>query len=289
LMFLCHHVTGRMRRGSLTKHGNCSTVPKGAPQVGRTAIQAQKVIMDQPDQAQSTEKLSVLIPVWNERDCILAVLRAFEGPAALQQVQLLVVDDGSTDGTGTVLDDYSRAHPRMAVLHVPHGGKDRALWAGFQAVRTAWTGMMDGDGQYEPSDFPRLLAFARETRADAVWGMRVHRQDHALRFLSSRIGRATKRLVLGGQVVQDTGCGIWIARSQYLQPVPGVCLDPAGQVHCHLPELIATQGGHVTEMEIAHRARSAGQAKFGALNRIVPGLRSLCQAVKARRRLRSKQ
>ncbi len=244
--------------------------------------------MDQPEQAQQTGELTVLIPAWNERDCIADVLRAFEGCPGLPQVRLLVVNDGSTDGTGPVLDDYRLAHPRMAALHVPHGGKDRALWAGFQAVRTGWTGMMDGDGQYDPHDFPRLLAFAGEARADAVWGIRVHRQDRALRFLSSWIGRTTKRLALGGQVVQDTGCGIWIARSRYLQPIPGVCPDPAGQVHCHLPELIATQGGRVAELEITHRSRPAGRAKFGALNRIVPGLISLCQAAQTRRRLTRK-
>ncbi len=241
--------------------------------------------MDHPEPTQPAEALTVLIPVWNERDCISNVLQAFEGPSELRQVQLLVVDDGSTDGTGSVLDDYSRAHPRMAALHVPHGGKDRALWAGFQTLRTGWTGMMDGDGQYDPNDFARLLAFASDTRADAVWGIRVHRQDHALRFLSSWIGRTTKRLALGGQVVQDTGCGIWIARSRYLDPIPGACPDPAGQVHCHIPELIAKQGGRVAEVAIAHGARHAGRAKFGALNRVVPGLKSLCQAARGRRRL----
>ena len=241
--------------------------------------------MDQTELTRQTEELTVLIPVWNESDCISDVLRGFEGPSGLQQVRLLVIDDGSTDGTGAVLDEYSRAHPRMDVLHVPHGGKDRALWAGFQAVRTGWTGMMDGDGQYNPNDFSRLLAFAGEARADAVWGIRVHRQDHALRFLSSWIGHTTKRLVLGGQMVKDTGCGIWIARSRYLRPIPGVCPDPAGQVHCHIPELIATQGGRVAELAIAHGPRHAGRAKFGALNRIVPGLTSLGQDARGRRRL----
>ena len=236
-------------------------------------------------QTRQTEELTVLIPVWNERNCIVSTLRAFEGTPGLQQVRRLVIDDGSTDGTGRMLAEYSRAHPQTEVLHLPHGGKDRALWAGFQAVRTVWTGMMDGDGQYAPNDFPRLLAFASTANADAVWGIRLHRQDNALRFLSSWIGRTTKRLTLGGQVVQDTGCGIWIARSRYLQPIPGVCPDPAGQVHCHIPELIATQGGRVAELEITHRSRHAGRAKFGALNRSVPGLISLCQAAGCRHRL----
>ena len=243
------------------------------------------VAMGKPEQPPERQELTVLIPVWNERDCILDVLREFEGPPALHQIRLLVIDDGSTDGTGPVLDDYSRAHPRMQALHVPHGGKDRALWAGFHAVRTGWTGMMDGDGQYTPNDFPRLLAFANESQVDAVWGIRLHRKDHTLRFLSSWIGRTTKRLALGGQIVQDSGCGIWIACSRFLQSVPGVCPDPGGQVHCHLPELVASQGGRVAELEIAHRLRHAGRAKFGALNRIVPGLTSLCQAARCRRRL----
>jgi dolichol-phosphate mannosyltransferase len=241
--------------------------------------------MNQPEQTQQTKEMTVLIPVWNERECILDVLREFEGPPGAHQIRLLVIDDGSTDGTGPVLDDYSRAHPWMEALHVPHGGKDRALWAGFQTVRTDWTGMMDGDGQYDPKDFSRLLAHAGEARADAVWGIRRQRQDHALRFLSSWIGRTTKRLILGRPKAQDAGCGIWIARSRYLQIIPGVCPDPAGQVHCHIPELIATQGGRVAELEIAHRSRHAGQAKFGALNRIVPGLTSLFQAAKCRRKL----
>jgi len=242
--------------------------------------------MGQIEPTQPAEELTVLIPVWNERECIADVLRAFEDAPGLQQVRVLLVDDGSTDGTGPLLDGYSRTHPRVETLHMSHGGKDRALWAGFPVVRTGWTGMMDGDGQYAPNDFPKLLAFARQVRADAVWGIRVHRQDHALRFLSSRIGRLTKRQVLGRQMVQDTGCGIWIACSRYLQPIPGVCPDPAGQVHCHLPELIATQGGRVAELEIMHRSRHAGRAKFGTLNRIVPGLLSLCQAAKGRRRLK---
>ena len=231
------------------------------------------------------EELTVLIPVWNERDCILGALREFEGLPGLSQVRLLVIDDGSTDGTGLVLDDYSHQHPQMEALHLPHGGKDRALWAGFQAVHTGWTGMMDGDGQYAPNDFPRLLALAGDTGADAVWGIRLHRRDNALRFLASWIGRTTKHLALGGHVIQDSGCGIWIARTRYLQPIPGVCPAPAGQVHCHLPELIATLGGRVAELEITHRSRHAGRAKFGALNRIVPGLTSLCQAARSRRRL----
>jgi dolichol-phosphate mannosyltransferase len=241
--------------------------------------------MDQLEQTRHIEELTVLIPVWNESDCILTTLREFEESPGLQKVRLLVIDDGSTDGTGLVLDDYSIAHPQMEALHLPHGGKDRALWAGFQAARNVWTGMMDGDGQYTANDFPRLLAFAGKAQVDAVWGIRLHRQDNALRFLSSWIGRTTKRLALGGQMVQDAGCGIWIARSRYLQPIPGVCLAPAGQVHCHIPELIVTQGGRVAELEITHRARHAGRAKFGTLNRIVPGLASLYQAARCRSRL----
>ena len=128
--------------------------------------------MNNANQTEIAE-LTILIPAWNELDCISGVLREFEEAPALSSIRLIVIDDDSTDGTGTVLDEYSHARPGVNALHVPHGGKDRALWTGFAAVCTGWTGMMDADGQYDPADFPRLMAHAAETSSDAVWGVRT--------------------------------------------------------------------------------------------------------------------
>ena len=222
--------------------------------------------------------LTVLIPVWNEEACVEGVVREFRSPAGAGAAPLLLLDDGSTDGTRAALDRLAAEGLSLRVLALPHGGKDRALWAGFLAVETGWCGIMDGDGQYVPGDFSRLLEEARARGLDAVWGLRAARSDTSFRKGISRGGRAIKRSMLGGAAVADAGCGIWVARTRYLRSVPAHCTDPAGQVHCHLAEMIAAQGGRVGEAPIRHRSRERGVAKYGLLNRLGPGWRSLVQA-----------
>ena len=224
--------------------------------------------------------LTILIPLWNEAEVVAFLLDDLNAGGLPGNAAVLLLNDGSTDGTAAEIAAWKERHPsaRIQSLDLPHGGKDSALWQGFQQVADGWVGMMDGDGQYCPEDFGRLLQKALESGADAVWGIRTTRQDYGWRLLISRIGRQVKRLCLGHCCVSDTGCGVWIARAGHLRNLQRLCPRPAGQVHCHLPEYIQAQGGTVVEMSIRHRARHAGQAKFGALNRILPGLRSLFQA-----------
>jgi dolichol-phosphate mannosyltransferase len=229
----------------------------------------------------------LLLPTFNEEECISAVLDDALAACRPHGHRILVVDDGSSDATAARV----RAHPghpdSVDLLPLAHGGKDAALWAGIEAAQDEWIGMMDADGQYDPADLVRLLGQARALRADAVWGIRQRRGDSAWRLLISRSGRWIKRLLLGGTAVQDTGCGIWVARRRHLVAAIRACPAPAGQVHCHLPDLIARQGGIVAQCPIVHLARRAGQAKFGFINRLGPGWRSILQARRARAALRT--
>ncbi len=224
--------------------------------------------------------MTILIPVWNEEAVVSFVLDDLHAGALPAGTEILLLNDGSTDRTANEIARWKQLHPeaRVQAVDLPHGGKDAALWCGFQQVQTEWIGMMDGDGQYCPADFQRLRDRANETGADAVWGIRGKRCDYGWRLFISRIGRRVKRLMLGHCCVSDTGCGIWVAKACHLRDLRQRCPDPVGQVHCHLPEYIQSRGGKVVERDIEHRARHAGQAKFGAINRIIPGLRSLFQA-----------
>ena len=220
---------------------------------------------------------TLVLPVWNEREVIEPVVQEILSVPELGGIRVLLADDGSTDGSAERLDGLARRDGRCAVLHLPHGGKDRALWAAFGRIETEWLGIMDSDGQYDPRD---LVAFFRraEDEPAAVWGIRARRHDNRWRKIISRAGRLAKRAILGSCTVQDTGCGIWVAQTRYVRDLDALCPEPAGQVHCHLPELIRTRGGRIAEQEIRHRSRLGGQAKYGALNRMGPGLRSLFQA-----------
>lgn len=228
----------------------------------------------------------VLIPTFNEEACIRPVLDEVVRVCEPTGHRILIMDDGSTDNTVSLVEAHPAFGTTIQVLACPHGGKDLALWAGIAAAQDEWLGMMDADGQYDPVDFIRLLEQARKQNADAAWGFRQQREDSIWRLLISRGGRTVKRVLLGGTAVQDTGCGIWVARRSRLLPAIQACPRPAGQVHCHLPDLIVQQGGIVVECPITHRARQAGQAKFGFLNRLGPGLRSLLQARRAKQALR---
>lgn len=224
--------------------------------------------------------MTILIPLWNEADVVAFLLDDLQAGGLPENTSVLLLNDGSTDETAANVAEWKNRHPaaRIRSMDFPHGGKDAALWQGFEQVASEWVGMMDGDGQYCPADFGRLMQRALETGADAVWGIRTARHDYGWRLWISKIGRRVKHLFLGHCCVSDTGCGIWIARAGHLRDLRRLCPAPAGQVHCHLPEYVQARGGTVVEMGITHRARHAGRAKFGALNRILPGLRSLFQA-----------
>jgi len=232
-------------------------------------------------------RLTVILPVWNESEALPRVLDDVLAVAAQDGFSVLVMDDGSTDGSAALLNDTASRMHRLRVVHLPHGGKDAALWRAFAEAGTEWVGVMDADGQYDPADFVRVLGHADATGADAVWGIRSVREDNGVRKLSSWMGRMMKRLLLGPMVVRDPGCGLVIMRRKFCMPVIEACPRPFGQLHCHLADLIRAQGGVVAELPIAHRPRQAGSAKFGAMNRIVPGLASLVQARRVREKLHS--
>jgi dolichol-phosphate mannosyltransferase len=237
----------------------------------------EKQPMNNAQEPTGLKMFTLVLPVWNEREVIEPVVQEILAVPELSSIRLLLVDDGSTDGSAELLDGLAERESRCAVLHLPHGGKDRALWTAFGRIETEWLGIMDSDGQYDPCDVVEMFRRA-EGDAAAVWGVRARRHDNRWRKLISRAGRLAKRLILGSCTVQDTGCGIWIARTRFVRDLEMLCPQPAGQVHCHLPELIRTRGGRIAEQAIQHRSRLGGQAKYGALNRLGPGLRSLFQA-----------
>ncbi len=230
--------------------------------------------------------LTIILPAWNEQEVVAHVLDELLAVPGLAGARVLAMDDGSTDGTASLLDQAAARDARVRVAHLPHGGKDRALWRAFADAATEWICVMDADGQYDPADIPRLMAQATATHADGVWGVRAAREDNAWRKLSSRLGKLAKRLIMGAPAVSDPGCGLFVAKRDLCLRVATACPQPAGQMHCHLADVIRSYGGVVGEKPINHRARQGGKAKYGMLNRIVPGLRSLRQARWARQKSR---
>jgi dolichol-phosphate mannosyltransferase len=211
--------------------------------------------------------LSVVVPFFDERDNVEA-LHA-EIAAALASLpggfECVYVDDGSRDGTGGVLAAIAAHDPRVRVVGFPENrGQTAALAAGFLAARGELIATLDGDGQNDPADLPRLIAALE--RADVANGVRTNRQDAWHRKLSSRVANGFRNWATGERVT-DVGCSLRVMRARYLKRV-----KLYRGMHRFLPTLLRLEGARLTELPVSHRPRRSGRSKYGIGNRLFVGL-----------------
>jgi dolichol-phosphate mannosyltransferase len=218
---------------------------------------------------QTPPLLSIVIPIKNEEDTIpglaAEVDRAFAGVD--YRWEAVWVDDGSTDRSVEILRALPAPH-RLLRLDRNHG-QSAAFMAGFHAARGTWIGTIDGDGQNDPADLPRLLAHARSGGADMVNGIRAKRQDSVIRKLSSRIGNGTRNW-LTGESVSDVGCSTRVVRREAVLLLPFF-----HGMHRFLPTLVRMGGHRIDEIPVNHRPRAGGASKYGINNRLWSGLRDI--------------
>lgn len=204
--------------------------------------------------------LSVVVPIFNERDNVAPLHEALA--AALQAYgrayEIVLVDDGSTDGTRDSLRAIAAADPHVRlVLFRRNYGQTAAMAAGFRTCRGRIVVSMDGDLQNDPADICRLVD-KLEQGFDVVCGWRRNRQDRvATRLLPSRIANFLIARVTGAHI-HDTGCSLkayrgWVVRSLHLY----------SDMHRFLAALGAGIGARITELPVRHHARRAGKSKYG--------------------------
>jgi len=205
-------------------------------------------------------KLSLIIPVYNERESLPRLhgeLLQVVGEHKLE-AELIFVDDGSKDGSLAYLQELARADARVKVVSFRRNfGQTAAMSAGFHYATGDVLIPMDGDGQNDPADIPRLLAKVSEG-FDVVSGWRRQRKDKALsRRLPSLIAnRVISRW--SGVSLHDYGCTMKAYRSDVIK---GVRLY--GEMHRFIPIYASWEGARVAELEVNHRARTAGKSKYG--------------------------
>jgi dolichol-phosphate mannosyltransferase len=218
-------------------------------------------------------ELSVVVPVHNERDNIVPLLN--EIAAALRGVadfEIVYVDDLSRDDSLAVLGQAKAQFPELRVLrHVSQSGQSTALRTGIKAARGAWIATLDGDGQNDPADIPKLLAMRAtslpEIKLFAGW--RVNRQDTGSKRWASRFANAIRSRLLRDET-PDTGCGIKLFERALFLDLPYF-----DHMHRYLPALVQRAGWRVTSVPVNHRARGAGVSKYNNLNRALVGISDL--------------
>lgn len=217
--------------------------------------------------------LSIVIPVFNERGNI--------GPLVQEVVQhlrgripfdIVCVDDQSQDDTRDVLTALKAEVPELRVLvHQRRSGQSTAIRTGVKHALSPWIATLDGDGQNDPADIPKLLA-ARE-QADAQTklfaGWRVDRKDTASKRWASRWANRIRQRLLRDDT-PDTGCGIKLfERAAFLD------LPYFDHMHRYLPALMQRAGWKTVSVPVSHRPRGSGQSKYTNLGRALVGIRDL--------------
>ena len=214
--------------------------------------------------------LTIIIPVFNEVESIISLLDEIAAQFdETDAYEVIVVDDGSVDGTPAVLQAARQSHPQLRVLrHRERYGQSMAIASGVLAARSPWVVTLDGDGQNDPADIPRLFRVMDETSDDVqlVTGYRKQRNDGWLKRVSSRAANTVRAALLGDNM-QDSACGLRVfARSTFLG------LPRFDHMHRFLPALVQRQGGKVVSVEVNHRRRRRGQSKYGIHNRLWAGI-----------------
>jgi glycosyltransferase involved in cell wall biosynthesis len=218
--------------------------------------------------------ISVIIPIKDERENIpvlVTQLREFfevRPESQTASFELVFVDDGSTDGSGSVLDELV---PHSAVIRVIHldenHGQTAAFDAGFRQAKGELIATMDGDLQYDPQDFGELLPLVK--KFDVVCGRRASRHDNIVRRCSSTIANRVRNFVVHDGIA-DTGCSLKIFRRAVIERMPMF-----KNMHRFFPALAKMYGFTLTEVPVQHFPRVHGSSKYGVGNRLFVGLYDL--------------
>jgi len=215
-------------------------------------------------------EISVVVPLRNESANVLPLTeRIF---AALDKasggIELILVDDASSDDTWQRILESRQAHPRLrAFRHSQNLGQSAALWTGFRASHGKILATLDGDLQNDPADLPRMLALLAD--CDMVCGVRTNRADNWLRRVSSSIARFARKTVLGVDFA-DTGCNLRVFKRTVLETLPAF-----DGIHRFMPVFVHNVGAVVKEIPVSHHPRTAGRSNYGIGNRLGRGIRDL--------------
>ena len=223
-------------------------------------------------------RVSAVLPAFNEEgnlaECLARVVRALETNTAAHEV--IVVDDGSRDGTEELLAQLERATPTLRVVtHAHNRGYGAALRSGFDAARYEWVFMMDADNQFDPDEIARLIA--RSADADIVAGYRRVRKDPVVRRLNALAFFTVVRLLFG-RLVRDVNCAFKLIRRDLLRQLD--LRSDGALINTELLVRARRRGARVVEVPVEHFPRPRGK-QTGANPRVV--LRAFAELIAFRR------
>jgi glycosyltransferase involved in cell wall biosynthesis len=224
-----------------------------------TAILAQPAAAALPPEAVEGKLLSLVIPVLNERESLEPLFVEIAAVAAANRlnIEVVFVDDGSTDGSWTTIEKLAASDPRVRGVRFRRNfGKAAALAAGFKAALGKSVMTLDADLQDDPHEIPRFIAALGEG-LDVVSGWKKVRHDPWHKVWPSRLFNAMVGAVTGVWL-HDHNCGMKAYRAEVFQEV-----RLYGELHRFIPVLAGSRGFKIGELVINHRQRKFGHSKYG--------------------------
>lgn len=212
--------------------------------------------------------LSVVVPVRNESGNIRPLVDEIRAAlTGVVEYEIIYVNDGSTDDTGEQLKALQAEVPQLRVLrHEKSCGQSTAVRSGVKAARGDWVATLDGDGQNDPADIPKLIA-ALTPGVDLAGGNRRHaRRDTWIKRISSIIANTVRSRLLNDST-PDTGCGLKLFKRDVFLDLPYF-----DHMHRFLPALVIRRGGRVVSVPANHRPRERGVSNYGTLDRLLVGI-----------------
>ena len=229
-------------------------------------------------------QISVVVPVKDEAGNVAPLAREIAAALHGERFEIVFVDDGSGDATIEELLALRGQIPLRILAHGRNLGQSRALRTGVRAAKAPMVVTLDGDGQNDPADIPKLVAGFRSSAADPVFvmmaGERMKREDSWKKRIASRYGNSIRRWLLSDNA-KDTGCGLKVFRREAFLALPYF-----DHMHRYLITLMLREGYEVRFMPVGHRPRGAGRSKYGVWDRLAVGISDLMGVMWLKRRFK---
>lgn len=222
--------------------------------------------------APKAPEISVVVPVYNEEGAAPALAREIAAAFKGRSFEIVFVDDASKDGTRKALVGLKNEIPELKVFaHTKNSGQSRAVRSGVLKARGEIIVTLDGDGQNDPADGPKLVDILKAGSPELalVGGERTKRQDSAAKKIASRWANGIRKSLLKDNA-NDTGCGLKVFRREAFLRLPYF-----DHIHRYLPVLMIREGYDIAFEGVNHRHRESGQSKYTNLGRLWASLSDL--------------
>ena len=223
--------------------------------------------MQQSKPRDETLDLSVVIPVYNERENLVFLEEEIEKALAKTnfKYEIIFVDDGSLDDSANIVLSLRKQNSKIRLIQFnSNSGQTSAFAAGFSLAEGSYVATLDADLQNDPSDIPKLLEKIEDF--DVVCGWRFKRNDTWVKRISSKIANKVRNFV-SKEDIEDTGCSLKVFRKE--------CLDSLklfNGMHRFFPTLLKMEGYKVTQVKVGHNARKFGSSNYNIRNRLLASL-----------------